>query len=80
MLTVVAVGVVSALDHRFGWSTVPTPVVVLGNVLVLVGLGMAELVIVQNNYAAATITVEAEQPVVPRACTAWCATRCTSER
>ena len=64
MLTVVAAGVVSALDHRFGWSTVPTAVVVVGNVLVLVGLGLAELVVIQNNYAAATITVEEEQPVV----------------
>ena len=63
-LTVVAVGVLSALDHRFDWSTVPTSVVVLGNVLVLVGLGVAEIVIIQNNYAAATITVEAEQEVV----------------
>ena len=64
MVSVVAVGVVSALDHRFGWSTVPTPVVVVGNVLVLVGVLLAELVVIQNNYAAATITVEAEQPVV----------------
>ena len=64
MLTVVAAGVVSALDHRFGWSTVPTAVVVVGNVLVLVGLAVAELVVIQNNYAAATITVEEEQPVV----------------
>ena len=64
MLAVVATGVVSALDHRFGWSTVPTPVVVVGNVLVVAGLGMAELVVIQNNYAAATITVEEEQPVV----------------
>ena len=64
MLSVVAAGVVSALDHRFGWSTVPTAVVVVGNVLVLVGLGLAELVVIQNNYAAATITVEEEQPVV----------------
>ena len=60
----VAAGVVSALDHRFGWSTVPTAVVVIGNVLVLAGLAVAEVVIIQNNYAAATITVEAEQPVV----------------
>lgn len=63
-IAVVAVGVVSALDHRFGWSTVPTALVVVGNVLVLVGLGVAELVVIQNNYAAATITVEADQPVV----------------
>jgi protein-S-isoprenylcysteine O-methyltransferase Ste14 len=64
ILTVIAVGVVSALDHRFGWSTVPTAVVVIGNVLVLCGLGLAELVVIQNNYAAATITVEKDQPVV----------------
>jgi protein-S-isoprenylcysteine O-methyltransferase Ste14 len=64
ILTVVAAGVISALDYRFGWSTIPTAVVVLGNVLVAVGLGIAEIVIVQNNYAAATITVEADQPVV----------------
>ncbi len=61
---VVAVSVVSALDHRFGWSDVPTTAVVLGNVLVLAGFVIAETVIIQNNYAAATITVEAEQPVV----------------
>ena len=64
ILTTVAAGVLSALDHRFGWSTVPTTVVVVGNVLVLVGLAVAEVVVIQNNYAAATITVEKEQPVV----------------
>lgn len=62
--TVVAVTVVSALDHRFGWSSVPTAVVVVGNVFVAAGIGIAELVIMQNNYAAATITVEADQPLV----------------
>ena len=56
--------VVSALDHRFGWSQVPIAVIVVGNVLVAVGLGLAQLVVIQNSYAAATITVEAEQKVV----------------
>ena len=64
MLSAVAAAVLSALDHRFDWSTVPTTLVVAGNVLVLAGLGVAELVVIQNNYAAATITVEKEQPVV----------------
>ncbi|OBI83976.1 isoprenylcysteine carboxylmethyltransferase family protein [Mycobacterium sp. E740] len=64
MLSAVALGVLSALDHRFGWSTVPMAVVVIGNALVLIGLLFSELVVIQNNYAAATITVEAEQPVV----------------
>lgn len=64
VVTVMAMVVVSALDHRLGWSQVPTAVVVVGQVLAAVGLGMSLLVVNQNNYAAATITVEAQQPVV----------------
>jgi protein-S-isoprenylcysteine O-methyltransferase Ste14 len=64
IVMVLAVLVVSALDHRFGWSQVATPVVVIGDVLVVAGLGLSMLVVEQNSYAAATITVEAEQPVV----------------
>jgi protein-S-isoprenylcysteine O-methyltransferase Ste14 len=56
--------VVSALDHRFGWSSVPAPVSVFGDVLVAVGLGVAMLVIIQNSYAAANVTVEAGQQLV----------------
>lgn len=61
---VVAVSVVSALDHRFGWSAVPGPVVVIGDVLVAAGIVLAYVVIAQNNYAAATITVEEGQELV----------------
>jgi protein-S-isoprenylcysteine O-methyltransferase Ste14 len=56
--------VVSAVDHRLGWSMVPAAVSLAGDVLVAVGLGIAMLVVQQNNYAAATITVEAEQELV----------------
>ena len=59
-----AMVVVSVLDHRFGWSPVPTAVCVVGDVLVAVGLGVVALVIVQNSYAAATVQVEAGQTVV----------------
>jgi protein-S-isoprenylcysteine O-methyltransferase Ste14 len=38
--------------------------VFVGAVLVAVGLGVAQLVVVQNNYAGATITVEDGQPLV----------------
>jgi protein-S-isoprenylcysteine O-methyltransferase Ste14 len=64
MAIMAAVLVVSALDHRFGWSDVPIPIVVVGDVLIAVGLGLSMLVVHQNSYAAATITVEADQPVV----------------
>lgn len=61
---VVAVLVTSALDHRFGWSQVPPAIVLAGDVLVAVGLVAAQWVVIQNSYAAATITVEAGQTVV----------------
>lgn len=64
VVVIVAMLVVSALDHRFGWSNVPTALVIVGDVLVAVGLGMSMLVVNQNNYAAATITVEEQQPVI----------------
>jgi protein-S-isoprenylcysteine O-methyltransferase Ste14 len=56
--------VISALDHRFGWSSVPAAISLIGDVLVLVGVGISFLVIIQNSYAAANITVEADQKVV----------------
>lgn len=56
--------VVSALDHRFGWSAVPTAISLVGDVLVAVGVGVAMLVVIQNSYAAATIRVEAGQKLV----------------
>ena len=53
--------VFSALDHRFGWSPVPAAVAIAGDVLVAIGLVIAQLVVIQNSYAAATITVESGQ-------------------
>lgn len=64
VLTFFALLVVSGLDHRFGWSDVPTAVVLIGNVLAAAGLGITMVVVVQNSYAAANITVEADQTVV----------------
>jgi protein-S-isoprenylcysteine O-methyltransferase Ste14 len=67
IISVVAFGslaamiVLSALDFRLGWSTVPAAVSVIGAVLVALGLGIAMLVIIQNAYAAANITVESGQ-------------------
>jgi protein-S-isoprenylcysteine O-methyltransferase Ste14 len=59
-----AMMVLSALDHRFGWSSVPPVVALIGDGLVMVGLGIAMLVVVQNSYAAATVTVETDQQVI----------------
>lgn len=59
-----AMVVVSAFDHRFGWSRVPAAICVVGDVLVAIGLGVVALVIIQNSYASATVQVQADQKVV----------------
>jgi protein-S-isoprenylcysteine O-methyltransferase Ste14 len=56
--------VVPGLDHRFHWSTVPTHVVVAGDLLVVAALLGFFLVMRENSFAAATIKVEAEQRVI----------------
>lgn len=63
-LSLAAMCVVSALDHRFGWSTVPTALCLVGAALVAVGLGMVVLVVTQNSYASTTVQVEVGQHVV----------------
>jgi protein-S-isoprenylcysteine O-methyltransferase Ste14 len=59
-----AMFVVSAFDHRFGWSQVPASISLLGDVLVAIGLGVAMLVVIQNSYAAVNVTVEDGQRLV----------------
>ncbi|UUO04250.1 isoprenylcysteine carboxylmethyltransferase family protein [Mycolicibacterium novocastrense] len=56
--------VVSALDHRFGWSQVPAVVCVIGAVLVGLALSLGMFVVIQNSHAAATVRVESSQKVV----------------
>lgn len=59
-----AMVVISALDHRFGWSSVPPAICAAGDVLVAVGLGVTSLVVVQNGFAASTVRVETGQTLV----------------
>ncbi|HSJ89689.1 MAG TPA: hypothetical protein VK909_20925, partial [Anaerolineales bacterium] len=54
----------SSLDHRLGWSTVPFPLVILGDVLVALGLSIVFLVFRENTFTSATIEVQEEQRVI----------------
>jgi hypothetical protein len=56
--------VVPALDHRFGWSTVPLPVVIAGDTLVAIGFYFIFLVYRKNTFTSATIEVAEDQKVI----------------
>ena len=60
----VAVLVVPAIDHRFGWSTMPTYVVAIGDLLVVLGLFIIFLVFKENTFSSGTIEVGSEQKVI----------------
>jgi protein-S-isoprenylcysteine O-methyltransferase Ste14 len=55
---------IPALDRRFGWSEVPTSVVVLGNALIAISYVGFYFVFRENTYGAATIRVEENQRVI----------------
>jgi protein-S-isoprenylcysteine O-methyltransferase Ste14 len=60
----VAIIAVPALDHRLGWSHVPSLIVAAGNVLVAFGFLVVFLVFKENSYASAVIEVGADQKVI----------------
>ena len=60
----IALLVVPALDHRFGWSYVPIWVVIAGDVLVVVGFALIARVYRENTYTSATIQIAKDQTVV----------------
>ena len=63
-LTFIALFIVSAADHRFGWPAMPTYAVIAGDVLVALGLFVAFLVFKENTYTSATIEVGADQKII----------------
>lgn len=55
---------VPGFDHRWHWSTVPSWLVLAANGIVALSFVIFFLVLNQNRYAASTIRVEANQPVI----------------
>ena len=56
--------VLSALDHRFAWSTTPPQVALVGDAVVLLGLLIIFFVFSENTFTAQTVDVEAGQKVI----------------
>ncbi len=58
--------IIGGLDWRFSWSRVIWPIVILGNVLLVLSYVAIFVVFRQNRYASAIVEVQAEQPVIDR--------------
>ena len=60
----IAIFLISALDHRFGWSAVSRYIVIVGDVLVALGLLVVFLVFRENTFTSATIEIATDQKVI----------------
>jgi len=56
--------VIPAIDHRFRWSQVPAPLVILSDFLVAVGFYLVFRVYRENTFTSATIQVTENQKVI----------------
>jgi protein-S-isoprenylcysteine O-methyltransferase Ste14 len=63
---ITALAIVIALDMRNGWSDVPTAIALVGDALFGAGLLLVLLVFSVNQFAAASVQVEAGQTVISR--------------
>jgi protein-S-isoprenylcysteine O-methyltransferase Ste14 len=63
-VALIAMYIVSPLDYRFGWSFVPAWLVLVGDTLVVLSFHGFFLTFRQNAFAAATVRVESDQPVI----------------
>ena len=63
-LLLVASFIVAGLDHRFGWSNVPTTIVIIASVLLLVGYALYAEVLRENVYLSRVVEVQEGQHVI----------------
>jgi len=64
MISFIGVFVASAFDYRLKWSPAPIPMVILGDIAVVIGFFITFMVVKENTFASATIEVSENQTVV----------------
>lgn len=60
----IAAFVVPGLDHRFGWSNVPSWLSILGDLLIIVAMWIVFRVFKENSFGSATVEVAEGQKVI----------------
>lgn len=64
MIPVIALFILPPLDHRFGWSNVPSWLVIAGDLLLFIGMWMVYRVYKENAFGATVVKVTADQKVI----------------
>jgi protein-S-isoprenylcysteine O-methyltransferase Ste14 len=60
----IAAFIVPGLDYRFGWSSVPSWLAIVGDILIVVAMWMVYRVFKENSYGSATVEISQDQKVI----------------
>jgi len=60
----IAAFIVPGLDYRFGWSSAPSWLSIIGNILIVVAMWMVYRVFKENSYGSATVEITQDQEVI----------------
>jgi protein-S-isoprenylcysteine O-methyltransferase Ste14 len=63
-IPLIAMFIVPGLDHRFGWSSVPLLLIIVGDLLILFSMWMVYRVFKANSFGSATVEVTKDQKVI----------------
>jgi protein-S-isoprenylcysteine O-methyltransferase Ste14 len=63
-LPAIATFIVPGLDHRFGWSSVPLWLSIIGDLLIVVAMWMVYRVFKENSFGSATVEISKNQKVI----------------
>jgi protein-S-isoprenylcysteine O-methyltransferase Ste14 len=63
-LPAIAAFIVPGLDHRLGWSSVPLGLSLVGDLFILVSMGMVYRVFRENPFGSATVEIRKDQRVI----------------
>ena len=60
----IAAFIVPGLDYRFGWSSAPPWLSIIGDILIIVAMWMVYRVFKENSYGSATVEITQDQEVI----------------
>jgi protein-S-isoprenylcysteine O-methyltransferase Ste14 len=60
----VAAFILPGLDHRFGWSSVPLGISLVGDLFIVLSMGLVYQVFRENSFGSATVEVRQDQHVI----------------
>ena len=60
----IAAFIVPGLDYRFGWSSAPSWLSIIGDILIIVAMWMVYRVFKENSYGSATVEITQDQEVI----------------